>query len=204
MTPNYTDITSRAGEPDWYDHHAAPRYGPFDIKMLDIYTSEGALIRIACQECRKISFVAVLAPSPLQVIRSAVYEKIKDLPDAAERNLIFKQMQRLTPGHMGFGDPPANPYAHEDDCLAGSTMGSINLGVVEWWWQEGQMVEAKEFPNGTTMNVITVWGEIRRQTELEQQYAWFPEELQYMGQDFSAHDLPVPDWHDTEDLPDAD
>lgn len=57
MLPDYSDIIDRAGEPDWYDQHGAPRYGPFEPDRVSIYCNRATmteeLVGIAEFWCRR-------------------------------------------------------------------------------------------------------------------------------------------------------
>lgn len=59
MKSNYEDIFSRiAEEPKWYDQNGCPRYDDFRPELCpDIYSHQVVLLKIACQECRRIFFV---------------------------------------------------------------------------------------------------------------------------------------------------
>lgn len=51
MNTDYSDITSRLGEPLWWDYNAVPRYEPFKPSRCGIYFKQVALLRVGCQGC---------------------------------------------------------------------------------------------------------------------------------------------------------
>lgn len=124
MDHGYDDITARAGKPDWYDQHAAPRYGDFDPRMVTVYADEVALVAIRCQACDHLSRVAFVAPTLMQVVCSSS-------DDTPPEELIARtHLDRET---LHYGDPPNCDYAHAVGCFSGRTMNCVDDAVVEWW-----------------------------------------------------------------------
>lgn len=116
MLPNYSDITSRLGEPLWWDEHGVPRYEPFHPQWCDVYANYAALILIACQNCGREFIVGV----SVSETKHAIFHRASiELP---------------TPNSLGsfyYGDPPR--HAEEGVCLAGDTMTSVPKRVLEFW-----------------------------------------------------------------------
>ena len=122
MLPNYKDITERAGEPDWYDQHGAPRYGDFNPGRVDIYCLRAALIVIACQNCGRR-------------FRIATHQKMWEftpLDPGCGPDLYHWEMSFKEPMHFTFGDPPRHDEEDDERC-AGETMSSELVGIEEFW-----------------------------------------------------------------------
>lgn len=121
MHASYSDITSRLGQPIWYDENGTPRYAPFEPELLpDIYATEAVLYEIACASCGNRFLVAdswsvgrdILRRIPVGSLRRAVEE-----------------------GGLHYGDPP---YHHSGNGVGtwvcgGATMNCDDLRVVEFW-----------------------------------------------------------------------
>jgi len=109
MNNNYKDILDRIKEPPkWWDKNGTPRYGEFHPDLCpDLYASEIALLRIACQGCGYLFDVEV---------HKSYADKGK-LSDA--------------PQDIFYGDPP-----NVGCCAAGPTMSSISLHVIQFWQRE--------------------------------------------------------------------
>lgn len=105
MNNSYEDIRSRIAEPPtWFDESAVPRYGQFNHEnMEDIYAKTRALVRVACQCCRKEFWVAM---------SWGRYESpsLEDVP------------------FLQYGDPP-----NVGCCASGPTMCTELLRVGQWW-----------------------------------------------------------------------
>jgi hypothetical protein len=146
VNPSYSDITSRLGPPLWYDQNACPRYEPFDPKYVTVYGGEVVLLRIACQACHKHSLVAVHAADLSDLITlKEQFGGVEHLELITIEEL--KQLCRLTPDKLSFGDAPNDVYAHEIPHCSGTTMGSVTVGVEQWWvrdkfdWRRDQELE---------------------------------------------------------------
>lgn len=111
MKIDYSDITSRLGEPLWYDEYGVPRYELFSPDLSSVYGDYVAYLLIACQGCGKQFKVAVAR------------EKVKLFKDEImEVQLPTKDDE----GWFCYGDPPLH------NCI-GSTMISDTLRILEFW-----------------------------------------------------------------------
>lgn len=140
MDHGYPDITERAGKPDWYDRHGAPRYGNFDPRMVTVYADEAVLITIRCQACNHPSQVSLVSPTLMEVI----FNSTSDTPT---EELVART--RLDRDGLLYGDPPNCDYAHAPGCYSGRTMTCEEIAVVEWWENSPEgwhRVEEKEGP----------------------------------------------------------
>lgn len=109
MHTEYADITSRLGEPLWWDDVCAPRYEPFQPYLCnDIYADEAMLIEIRCQHCGK-AFLVADTWNPFDGISGHLR-----LSEFAEHN------------RAEWGDPPAH------GCV-GDTMTSESVRIAEFW-----------------------------------------------------------------------
>jgi hypothetical protein len=128
MNADYKDIRSRIQEqPLWFDEHAVPRYELFKPELVaDIYAEEAVLFLIECQACGKrykvaASFSKCAATSDAYYMRELDEEGgLPDRPLADE----------IRHGGINYGDPP---NACDSGCLAGSSMSSISIGVLQYW-----------------------------------------------------------------------
>jgi hypothetical protein len=122
MNHDYVDIRSRIAEdPSWWDEFAVPRYGPFTPESLaDIYARECALVLIRCQACSR----------EFRVAMSVSHQPTGFLANEILQGVVF------------YGDPP-----NVDCCVAGPTMSSIPVRVLEYWADTGLSV-----PRGWTRN----------------------------------------------------
>jgi len=135
MHESYDDITSKLGEPVWWNEDAVPRYCAFEPRRIArVYANECCLVEIACQECGQRFQVAVSAQT--------VFTKCPDLRRCIER------------GQLHYGDPP-NHGENEDGqrCYAGATMNCYDLRVLEYWrraepWAEWARDTSLEVPLG--------------------------------------------------------
>ena len=121
MKNDYVDITKRLGPPLWWDEYGVPRYDAFAPDLCAVYSTECALVRIACQRCDERFTVA---------ISRSVYSTTMGIPFPTS---LAEEIRR---GTIHYGDPP--PHA---GCLAGATMNCIDLEVLEYWKQEGPLGE---------------------------------------------------------------
>ncbi len=111
MNKNYADIIAATSkEPLWFDEHGVPRFAQFRPDMLDIYASEGLLLKILCQSCKHEFLVG------MSLCRMEIPEE-GSLKDEIKANSLH------------YGDPPNVT----DCCFAGPTMNSIPVQVMEFW-----------------------------------------------------------------------
>lgn len=123
--PAYKDITSRLGEPLWYDRHGVPRYDPFRPDMCGVYARYVALLDIECQACRKRFRAAVdYCGYESRFIGGDLELKGPQLPTAEDE------------GDFRYGDPPPHDCPGRGLC-AGSTMGSVTRRILEFWVKDG-------------------------------------------------------------------
>lgn len=127
MKPNYSDITSRLGEPLWWDENGVPRYEAFHPSLCDVYADYAALMIVTCQACGRQFNVAVTR---------------REYVESFEQGCL-----KLTPttlptvedaGHFYYGDPPRHKTGPTEsgECLAGDTMTSDPRQILEFWQQE--------------------------------------------------------------------
>jgi len=117
MWAAYEDITSRLGEPLWWDERGVPRYDRFTRKLVaDIYAHEIALVEIQCQSCLK-RFDVAFSYGPMQQVTNP------NLPSLSER---------VTDDTIHYGDAPRHHDADGQGCV-GNTMNCNELRVLEFW-----------------------------------------------------------------------
>ena len=110
MHIDYKDITDKLGPPKWYDEHAVPRYCNFSPdEVANIYANEVVFMKIACQGCGEIFYVA-MSTSGYNFYTGEKYSFVDSLKS------------------LGYGDPPNN-----NCCIGGSTMSSNSLNIVQFW-----------------------------------------------------------------------
>jgi hypothetical protein len=110
MHIDYKDITDKLGPPKWWDEHAVPRYCDFSPdEVADIYAKEVVLMKIACQDCGEIFYVAMSNPG----YNRYTFEQYSFVD-------ILK--------YMHYGDPPNNGC-----CGAGPSMNCEDLNIVQFW-----------------------------------------------------------------------
>lgn len=108
----YTDITSKLGDPIWWDENAVPRYCPFSPEAAaNIYAREVALVEIQCQMCGH-QFPVAFSWSSLETLHNV------QIPPISER-IIKKE--------LCYRDPPN--YC----CNSGACTTSVPLRVLEFW-----------------------------------------------------------------------
>jgi hypothetical protein len=108
---SYPEIMAAMGEPKWWNEYGAPRYCDFSPQeSANIYASEVVLSLIACQSCGH-EFKVCFSQSETDIARSArtLGSYIKDCD-------------------LHYGDPP-----NSNCCMAGPTMNSIPIKVLEYW-----------------------------------------------------------------------
>lgn len=140
MHHHYLDITSKLGSPLWWDEEAVPRYCDFSPKEShNIYASEVILLEISCQNCGQRFKVAMS------------WDEHKGFygPDGAI-HWTPRLSKRIAEGEgVHYGDPPNNGC-----CMAGPTMNSIPLKVLEFWQRNRH--EWERVP-GLEVDVIPDW-----------------------------------------------
>jgi hypothetical protein len=115
MHQPYKDITSKLGDPIWWDENAVPRYCEFEPRQAaDIYAREVALVLIQCQDCRH-RFRVAISFSYL----NWNWNDGKPGPSLAES---------IKSNAISYGDPP-----NIGCCPAGPTMSSDEISVLEFW-----------------------------------------------------------------------
>jgi hypothetical protein len=135
MHARYDDITSRiAMRPLWYDEGGVPRYSTFSPgDCSNIYASECALVEIVCQECLRTFFVCLTRRSRDQTLAECIRENVTNITGLC-------------------GDPPRHgvrdvkELTSRFDCLAGDTMSSLAVRVVEYWkWSSAKWIRDPSF-----------------------------------------------------------
>ena len=135
MLRSYSDITSRLGEPLWWDEHGAPRYEPFNPRMLGVYDDIAVLYRIKCQACLKPMLVASSSNPMSRMKWHWMFAKDGDeypKPDLA----------KFCVG-IHYGDPPRHGCPG-----AGETMNCYDTEIIEAWerYEGGQFKEWTRHP----------------------------------------------------------
>ena len=122
MNHHYADIRDRISEPPiWFDEAAVPRYCPFTPEeTANIYAKECALVEIACQDCGT-RFLVAFSYHPMDDMLKEERFRGGTLADSVRE------------GRIHYGDPP-NVLC----CLAGPTMNSEPIRVVEFWQRGGE------------------------------------------------------------------
>lgn len=124
MNRSYADITSRLGEPLWWDGHAVPRYEAFKPEMCGVYDRYIAYLEIACQACVRRFHVAVCVDGMFPVWHPS---EVQWGPGGNGWSLTADNMpHREDAGIWHYGDPPRH------GCI-GDTMNCIDLRIVEFW-----------------------------------------------------------------------
>ena len=115
MLQGYQDIIKKLGEPLWWDEVGCPRYEEFKPSLCnDIYISEAALVRIACQSCGHKTLVGMS------------WSKSSCVFSAHPPNPLSDQIKD---GYIHYGDPPPH------NCC-GDTMNCLDLKVLQFWKKE--------------------------------------------------------------------
>jgi hypothetical protein len=124
MHQHYCNITDRLGAPEWWDECGVPRYCSFSpAHVNDVYATQVALLEIACQNCGWRFIVALSWHA-----RSA---------RPGQRSLA----ERIADDTIHYGDPP-----NVGCCLAGPTMNSIPLRVLEFWVRTDALLTMQRQP----------------------------------------------------------
>lgn len=130
MKNSYQDIldlgNKTQSQPKWWDSNGVPRFCDFHPKNSpNIYADEVVLLKIACQSCAH-QFDVELNTSLYENLTITNFKKFIDRPQ-----------------DIYYGDPP-----NIRCCLAGPTMSSISLYVIEFWTQENfKWVRHQELEN---------------------------------------------------------
>lgn len=131
MNQEYRDITSRLGEPLWYDECGVPRYDPFAPDMCnDIYADEAALLEIACQDCGA-RFRVAMAMGQMDRAQGAMARGDDVALMMADPSYTLSGL--ISHGTIHYGDPPCH------GCV-GDTMNCEDIRVLEYW-HRGQDTE---------------------------------------------------------------
>jgi len=110
---SYQDITSKLGEPQWYDEYKVPRYSEFTPNQIaEIYADEAALVLAQCEHCHKQFKIAF--SSDLLESMSAPYNALKN-------HILKNDMYCGSPPNDTCFDPAAFPY------------GLMPIKVPEYW-----------------------------------------------------------------------
>jgi len=114
MKGDYREILEVMGAPKWWNEHGSPRYVDFaPNESANIYAVEVVLALITCQSCGH-EFHVCFSQGQYEMMESArsLASYIKD-------------------HDLHYGDPP-----NADCCLAGPTMNSVPMRVLEFWSRE--------------------------------------------------------------------
>jgi hypothetical protein len=127
---SYFDITSRLGEPLWWDDQGVPRYAPFRPQMCGVYDRYVAYMEIACQACGKRFFVAS-SVSALGIPYDR--ERVWEYANGKARLCRDLMPSKRDANHFHYGDPPNHSETDDQSCLAGNSMNCIDLRIIEFW-----------------------------------------------------------------------
>lgn len=134
MHIDYDDITKRLGPPLWHDSRGVPRYEPFTPHMATVYDDYVTLMEIECQCCRAKMVVASTASQLIAKFRSPTGAKLRS---PTQREVILPSATPSDPwvciGDFHYGDPPRHHFEDGRACVAGPTMNSIPIRVIEFW-----------------------------------------------------------------------
>lgn len=139
MRAGYEDIVALGDKLDlrplWWDEHGVPRYAAHRPDLAaNIYASEVALLRIACQRCGTQQLVQMTWGS-MDAVRVKIYAEWAALsrgapkPDVGTASLA----ESIRTGMIHYGDPPHHDDDRGEFCHAGCTMNCEDLAVVEYW-----------------------------------------------------------------------
>ena len=128
MLSDYSDITSRLGEPLWWDPNGVPRYEPFKPRAAGVYIKACVLVDVRCQACPKTFKVCV------------AFDLMKKFDGFPQRSAYPNDecfMNAL--GYLvHYGDPPRHaPQDSMDGCISGDTMNSVPIKIIEAWEKVG-------------------------------------------------------------------
>lgn len=134
----YDDIRGRIREePKWWDERMVPRYCDFSPeKVADVYAEEAALVLIACQSCGYEFKVAFSHSSLSAMARHLGPGRTHFHPSEwfkVPARTLARDIEEKT---IGCGDPP-----NIGCCMAGPTMSSNVVGVLEYWRRRRKTME---------------------------------------------------------------
>lgn len=116
MLPSYRDITSKLGEPVWYDANGVPRYcAPHPEHASSIYADVVVFYVIGCQACRQRFLVEDWFHS--------FTRRINKQGNILEPSILAKSLH--------YGDPPH--HRDGDRMCTGVTMNCDDLYVKQFW-----------------------------------------------------------------------
>ena len=130
MKAKYSDILALTDKPPvWYDSNGTPRFRQFHPDDLpSIYAKVGVLLEISCQACNR-RFLAGLYLDEL-IATPGLDSGSRTLKNLHE----WKSNPKVLPFPLHYGDPPRHgSFGHDTCCVAGDTMSSIGIRVVEYW-----------------------------------------------------------------------
>ena len=125
MHLDYDDIIKRLGRPLWHDSQGVPRYEAFTPHMATVYADHVALMEIECQCCGVKMIVASCVSQRVANGRHTTREP--ELPTTRHVSVWH------CIGDFHYGDPPRHDFEDGRACIAGPTMNSIPLRVIEFW-----------------------------------------------------------------------
>jgi hypothetical protein len=141
MLRAYEDITSRLDKCLWHDGNGVPRYDEFHPDMCGVYDRYVAFMEIGCQSCDEL-FLVASEISMNEAISKNFSLPIKPL-DGEEKRIdeVTRKLDGTSPdspweqiGSFHYGDPPR--HGTEELCVAGDTMNSVPLRIIEFWKKE--------------------------------------------------------------------
>ena len=148
MNESYSDITSKLGEPQWWDEAAVPRYCEFEPRRLaHVYLDEAALVEIECQGCGRTFPVAFSWGQHDGLFAD------RDIPSLAER---------IRADTLHYGDPP-----NYSCCPAGPTMNSIPRRVLQFWRKAENLFDFERVPE-LEVDIECKWARHNSGSEAEQ------------------------------------
>ena len=128
MNRPYSDITSKLGEPKWWDDQCVPRYCEFKPDECGVYDCLVVFFEIQGQACAR-PFRVVGSWDHMRVLIRTQKSLAEIIPNPTDREAVAL--------FVHFGDPP---FHHDDgqgnECHAGATMNSEPVRVLEWWARE--------------------------------------------------------------------
>lgn len=116
MLPDYSDITSRLGDPSWYDENGVPRYEEFHPDMCDVYAKYAALLLVTCQNCGQEFKAAMVWPRFVLQFGEVKFPTLTSI------------------GSFHYGDPPRHDL--DGDRCVGETENSEPRRILEFWQRD--------------------------------------------------------------------
>jgi hypothetical protein len=141
---DYADITSRLGPCKWYDGNSVPRYEEFSPNMCDVYNRYVAFMEIACQSCDK-RFLVASEISMMQTYQVSLpisplegdEKKIDEVTRKLDKEGGLSPWEQI--GSFHYGDPPR--HGTEETCVAGDTMNSVPVRILQFWKKDNKGFE---------------------------------------------------------------